>query len=189
MCAQPRVLSFILAALGLVSLGSAAPAAKPTPAEALKLVPVQREIDYDVPAAKEIEICIVDVETVGGITGWVVKTPGGQILRRFLDTNGDNRVDQWCYFKDGIEIYRDIDVNFNNKADQYRWLGIAGTRWGLDDDENGRIDSWKVISPEEVTAEVVAAFRDRDTARFQRLLLTADDLKSLGLNQDRKSVV
>ncbi|HZN32904.1 MAG TPA: redoxin family protein [Pirellulaceae bacterium] len=183
MCAQPRVLSFILAALGLVSLGSAAPAAKPTPAEALKLVPVQREIDYDVPAAKEIEICIVDVETVGGITGWVVKTPGGQILRRFLDTNGDNRVDQWCYFKDGIEIYRDIDVNFNNKADQYRWLGIAGTRWGLDDDENGRIDSWKVISPEEVTAEVVAAFRDRDTARFQRLLLTADDLKSLGLNQ------
>src|SRR5262245_27953668 len=182
MTARPRISSILLAALGLVSLSSAAQAAKPTPAEALKLVPVQRDVESDVPAGKDVEICIVDVETVGGITGWVVKTPGGQILRRFLDTNGDNRVDQWCYFKDGIEIYRDIDVNFNNKADQYRWLGIAGTRWGLDDDENGRIDSWKVISPEEVTAEVVAALRDRDAARFQRLLLTADDLKSIGLS-------
>ena len=76
----------------------------------------------------------------------MVKTDGSQVLRRFLDTNGDNKVDQWCYFKDGIEIYRDIDANFNNKADQYRWLGTAGTRWGLDDDENGQIDSWKVIS-------------------------------------------
>jgi thiol-disulfide isomerase/thioredoxin len=160
---------------------SAALAAKPTPAEALKLTPVQKDVVFDVPAAKEIETCLVEVETVGGITGWVVKTAGGQLLRRFLDTNGDNKVDQWCYFKDGIEIYRDIDANFNNKADQYRWLGIAGTRWGLDDDENGRIDSWKVISAEELTAEVVAAFRDRDAARFQRLLLTESDLKSLGL--------
>ena len=109
------------------------------------------------------------------------------MLRRFLDTNGDNKVDQWCYFKDGIEIYRDIDGNFNNKADQYRWLGTAGTRWGLDDDENGRIDSWKVISAEEVTAEVVAALRDRDAARFQRLLLTADELKSLGLSDKQAS--
>ena len=112
-----------------------------------------------------------------------MKTESGQMLRRFLDTNGDNKVDQWCYFKDGIEIYRDIDANFNNKADQYRWLGTAGTRWGLDDDENGRIDTWKIISAEEVTAEVVAALRDRDAARFQRLLLTADELKSLGLSE------
>jgi thiol-disulfide isomerase/thioredoxin len=143
---------------------------------------VQKEINYDLVEAAEVEKCTVDAETISGITGWVVRTNGGQILRRFLDTNGDNKVDQWCYFKDGIEIYRDIDGNFNNKADQYRWLGTAGTRWGLDDDENTRIDSWRVISAEEVTAEIVAALRDRDAARFQRLLLTADELKSLGLS-------
>src|SRR5262245_16495853 len=171
-----------VAALGLALSPQMAWAAKPTAVEALKLVPVQKDVDYDVPDAKEIETCTVDVETVGGITGWVVKTPGGQVLRRFLDTNGDNKVDQWCYFKDGIEIYRDIDGNFNNKADQYRWLGTAGTRWGLDDDENGRIDAWKVISAEEVTAEVVAALRDQDATRFQRLLFTSDELKSLGLS-------
>jgi thiol-disulfide isomerase/thioredoxin len=172
----------VVAVLGLILSPVAAWAAKPTAVEALKLVPVQKEVDFDVPEAKEIEKSVVEVETVGGITGWVVRSDGGQVLRRFLDTNGDNKVDQWCYFKDGIEVYRDIDANFNNKADQYRWLGTAGTRWGLDDDENGKIDSWKVISAEEVTAEVVAALRDRDAARFQRLLLTADDLKTLGLS-------
>src|SRR5207249_2935526 len=119
---------------------------------------------------------------IGGFTGYVVRTDSGQVLRRFLDANGDNKVDQWCYFKDGIQIYRDIASNFNNKADQYRWLGTAGTRWGLDDDENGRIDSWRIISAEEVTVEVVAALRDRDAARFQRLLLSADELKTLGLS-------
>jgi len=167
------------------ALASTAQAAKPTPADALKLAPVQADVDYDRPDAAEIEKCVVDVETVGGITGWVAKTEAGQVLRRFLDTNGDNKVDQWCYFKDGIETYRDIDANFNNKADQYRWLGTAGTRWGLDDDENQRIDAWKILSAEEATAEIVAAFRDKDAARFRRVLITADELKTLGLSESQ----
>lgn len=177
-----RRLLATLAVLLLAAGGRPAHAAKPSAADALKLVPVQRDVDFDTPDAKQMEKCTVDVQAVSGLTGYVVKTEAGQVLRQFLDTNADNRVDQWCYFKDGIEVYRDIDGNFNNKADQYRWLGTAGTRWGLDDDENGRIDSWKVISAEEVTAEVVAALRDRDALRFQRLLLTGDDLKALGLS-------
>jgi thiol-disulfide isomerase/thioredoxin len=161
--------------------------AAPTPADALKLVPVQKNVDFDQPAAAEIAKCVVEVESADGTTGWVVRTSAGQVLRRFLDTNDDNKVDQWCYFKDGIEIYRDIDGNFNNKADQYRWLGTAGTRWGFDEDENGQIDFWKSISAEEVTAEIVAALRDRDAARFERLLLTADELKQLGLSAKQQS--
>lgn len=182
MPAVRRGLPLAAAAFGIAVFPLAVLAAKPTPGEALKLVPVQKDVDFDSPTAAQIEKCVVDVENVGGITGWVVKTEAGQVLRRFLDTNGDNKVDQWCYYKDGIEVYRDIDGNFNNKADQYRWLGTAGTRWGLDSDENGRIDGWKNISAEEVTAEVVAALRDRDSARFQRLLLTESELKSLGLS-------
>jgi thiol-disulfide isomerase/thioredoxin len=162
-------------------------AAKPTASDALKLVPVQKDVDFDQPTAAEIERCVVDVETVGGISGWVVKTEAGQILRRFLDTNGDNKVDQWCYFKDGIETYRDIDANFNNKADQYRWLGTAGTRWGLDDDENQRIDLWKSISAEEATAEIVAALRDRDAARFRTVMVTPAELKTLGLSEQQQT--
>ena len=175
--------NFSLFALALAGLAwpHLALAAKPSVKEALSLKPVQKDVDYDIPEAKDAEKCTLDAETVGGITGWVVRLDG-QILRRFLDTNGDNKVDQWCYFKDGIEIYRDIDANFNNKTDQYRWLGTGGTRWGLDEDENNTIDLWKVISAEEVTAEVVAALRERDAGRFQRLLLTSDEVKSLGLS-------
>src|SRR5262245_22359455 len=191
---QPFRSLLVLAVLAAYPV-AAQSADKPTAKQALQspFVPVQKnEVDYDAPEAKEIEKCTVEAETIGGITGWVVRDSGGQILRRFLDTNADNCVDQWCYFKDGIEVYRDIDSNFNNKADQYRWMGTAGTRWGLDEDENSRIDSWKVISAEEATAEIVAALRDANSttasvrdaaaARFKCLLLTTDELKSLGLS-------
>ena len=117
--------------------------------------------------------CTIKAEKIDGQTGWVVRNPHGQILREFVDTNGDNVVDRWSYFKDGIEVYRDIDSNYNGKADQCRWLNTAGTRWGIDKAEDGKIDSWKAISPEEVTAEVVLAIRDKDPARFARVLLTS----------------
>jgi hypothetical protein len=175
---------FATAAAPLMTV-SAANAQQPSAADALRLMPVQQGIAFDSPEKADIAKCKVEVETVGGITGWVVRDAGGQLLRRFLDTNGDNKVDQWCYFANGIEIYRDIDANYNNKADQYRWLGTAGMRHGVDENEDGRIDNWKAISPEEVTEELVLALRDADAARFQRLLLTADELQQLGLGSER----
>jgi thiol-disulfide isomerase/thioredoxin len=178
-----RSLYYVVACVLLSLSAHTAWAAKPSPSEALKLTPVQQDVDFDRPAVGEIDKCVVDVETTSGVTGWVVKTEAGQVLRRFLDTNGDNKVDQWCYYKDGIETYRDIDANFNNKADQYRWLGTAGTRWGVDPDENQRIDTWKVLSAEEATAEIVAALRDQDAARFRCLLISPTELKTLGLSE------
>ncbi len=177
--------TFFAGAAAPFFLGGIASAQQPTAADALRLMPVQAGINFDSPEKQDIVRCKVDVETIGGITGWVVRDGGGQLLRRFLDTNGDNKVDQWCYFANGIEIYRDIDANYNNKADQYRWLGTAGIRWGTDENEDGRIDSWKTISPEEVTEELVAALREGDAARFQRLLITADELQTLGLGTER----
>jgi hypothetical protein len=158
--------SLVVGLQALAISGSTASAAKPTPADALKLVPVQKDVEFDVPTAEEIAKAVVDVETVGGITGWVVRTDSGQVLRRFLDTNGDNKVDQWCYFKDGIETYRDIDGDFNNKADQYRWLGTAGMRW--DGQGRERPDGCVEVISAEGLAEIVAALRDRDAARFNR---------------------
>ena len=101
-------------------------------------------------------------------------------MRRFYDTNGDNYVDMWCYFLNGVEVYRDIDSNFNNKADQYRWFNTAGTRWAIDKNEDGKIDSWKVISPHEVAEQVVLAIKNRDPERFALLLITPSELSQAG---------
>lgn len=192
MLGKIRKLRKLLALVGAGSLTlAAAPlyAAKPSPQAALELAPVQRDVQYERPAKDQIDKCVV--ESLGGDTtsGWLVRDGNGQVLRRFADTNKDNKIDLWSYYRDGIEVYRDIDVDFNGKADQYRWLGTAGIRWGLDANEDGKIDSWKTISPEEVTAEVVAALRDRDEARFLRLLMTNDELETLGLGESQTADV
>lgn len=157
-------------------------AADPPPVNAaLGLHPVQAEVEFDTPDAAGAAKCTVVPVELPGITGWEVRSENNQLLRRFLDTNADRKLDLWCYYKNGIEVYRDIDSDFNQKADQYRWLGTAGIRWGIDEDQDRQIDAWQAISPEEVTAEVVAALATRDATRFERLLLTDDELQSLGL--------
>jgi thiol-disulfide isomerase/thioredoxin len=172
-------LTLLVASQTIVSgLAAAKP---PTIEQALALKPLQADVDYETPSGDELAKCSIQAASAPGASGWLVYNGSGQLLRRYLDTNGDNKVDQWCYYKNGIEVYRDVDSNFNGKADQYRWLGTAGTRWGLDNDEDGRIDRWKAISAEELAAEVTAALRDRDERRFQRLLLATDELRALGL--------
>ncbi|MBU4273103.1 MAG: redoxin domain-containing protein [Planctomycetes bacterium] len=160
-------------------------AANPSAEQALKLVPVQSGVDFDRPTADEAAKCKMLAKKIDGRVGWIVETPNGTTLRRFVDTNGDNVVDQWSYYKDGLEVYRDIDINYNGKADQYRWFHTGGSRWALDKNEDGEIDAWKSISAEEVTAEIVAAIAIRDADRFARLVLTPNELKSLGLGKER----
>ncbi|MFK8113009.1 MAG: redoxin domain-containing protein [Rubripirellula sp.] len=159
--------------------------AAPSPANALKLKPVQKDVVYELVPAEFVETCSVRDVTVKGWTGWEVVAPDGSLLRRFADTNGDKKIDLWSYFNHGVEVYRDIDEDFNGKADQYRWLSTNGTRWGLDEDEDGSIDGWKQISAEEVSSEVVAALRDQDAERFAPLLIGQKDLKSLGLGDSK----
>ena len=113
-------------------------AASTTVEQALRLTPVQQGVDYDRPTPEEAAKCKISVKKDGGRVGWVVESPEGLILRKFIDTNGDDVVDQWSYYKDGVEVYRDIDSDFNGKPDQYRWLNAGGTRWGVDKrDANG----------------------------------------------------
>ena len=157
--------------------------------DALRLEPVQKGVDCDRPSPDEAAKCKIYAKKIDGHIGWLVEDANGTLLRRFLDTNGDNIVDQWSYFKDGIEVYRDIDADFNGKADQHRWFNTAGSRWGIDKHEDGTINFWKAISAEEVSAEVVAALAKRDTDRFLRLALTSDELKGLGLGETKQGQV
>jgi thiol-disulfide isomerase/thioredoxin len=158
----------------------------PTPAQALQLKPTQQGVEYDQPSAAEVAECSINAEKSQRRTAWVVRDANNQILREFADTNGDNVVDQWSYYQNGLEVYRETDENFNGKADQCRWLNIAGTRWGIDANEDGTIDSWRTISPEEVAEEVIIAVRTNDPGRFQALLLSDKELESLGVGEDHR---
>ena len=169
----------------VLAVGLAAPAhaAQPTVDYALGLAPFQKNVEYDRVAADQVKACTIKMEKEGGLNAWVVRGPRGEVLRSFSDTNGDRVVDRWSYYKDGAEVYRDIDSNHNTKADQARWLGAGGSRWGVDEDENGSIDAWKVISAEEATAEIVEALRTREPAVFTRLLPTNADLQAAGFEE------
>ncbi|QDT06626.1 Thiol-disulfide oxidoreductase ResA [Rubripirellula lacrimiformis] len=192
MIAGNRRLRLIVAgavAGSVVSVAGSAVAASPSPVSALALKPVQDGVDFETVTPDVAAKCSVNDIDRKGWFGWEVVSPDGMMLRRFADTNGDKKIDLWSYYKFGVEVYRDVDEDFNGKADQYRWLGTGGTRWGMDDDEDGRIDRWKQISAEEVSAELVAALRDADAARFARLLITADELKSLGLGKEKTELL
>ena len=162
-----------------------AEAKRPTAQEALLLRPMQKDVEIDRPEGEAAKQCRIAEEKGAGVTALVVRGPAGELLRRFVDSNGDVKLDQWCYYKSGIEVYRDIDADFNGRADQYRWLGTAGTRWGLDKNEDGKIDAWKAISPEEVTAQVVLALQSKDKQRLQNVLLSRSEISSLGLGKQK----
>jgi thiol-disulfide isomerase/thioredoxin len=176
---------FVLAFVGLFSLVAArAGGAAPSVEDALKLAPVQQGVQYDSPSGEEAKACKISPEKIGGATAWVVRGADGAVLRQFSDSNNDNVVDTWSYFRGGLEVYRDADLNYNGKADQYRWFHTGGSRWGLDKNEDGKIDSWKTISAEEASEELVAALKTKDAARFERLLLAKDDVAKLGLSKE-----
>lgn len=178
------ILSWLVAGGMLTVSGAPAIAAGPSAAAALALRPVQKDVVYQQVAEADVDSCRVEDLREGDWSGWLVVTADGTRLRRFADTNGDKKIDLWCYFDQGVEVYRDVDADFNGKADQYRWMGTAGTRWGIDENEDGTINRWKQISAEEVSAEVIAALAQRDAKRFVRLLASEAEIDGLGLGKE-----
>ncbi|QDU56191.1 thioredoxin-like domain-containing protein [Aeoliella mucimassa] len=187
-CPFPTLLTTISAAVAFVCCPSVR-AAVPTVQQALSLKPIQSNVDYDKPSAADAGNCTIQPGKQDGKTAWIVLDPSGAMLRYFKDSNGDNVVDLWCYYKNGLEVYRDIDADFDGKADQYRWFHTGGTRWGLDKDENGKIDSWKQISPYEVAEVAIEAIQKNDANLFNTLLLGSGDVKSLGLGSELEQQV
>ncbi len=160
----------------------------PTPEFALQYKPSQSDIEIDSPAAADVERCKVELERDGKTSGFAVFDPSGIILRRYVDTNGDRYIDQWRYFKNGIEVYRDLDTNTNNKPDQARWLNTGGSRWAIvNDDEKDRIPdgtvlSWKQLSAEEASRVAIVALASGDAALLKTILISQADIESLGID-------
>ena len=164
--------------LAVTTFGNAAP--PPTVEQTMQFKPTQPGIDFETPKAEDVEKC--RVEPAPANAGWVVFGPGGQVLRKFLDTDKDGTVDTRKFYNLGLEVYRDIDTNKNNKIDQSRWVNTGGTRWGVDRNEDGKIDQWLVISADEAAFEAVSGLVANDPARTAAVLMTSADAKTVGLN-------
>lgn len=158
---------------------------------ALGIKPKQAAADeIDVPAEADQATCKIESAAKSlKVPGWIVRDPAGRTLRVFLDTDKDNALDQWSFFRNGLEVYRDIDTTKNNKPDQHRWVGTAGIRWGVDANEDGKIEAWKMISGDEAATEAFHAVREGDAARFAALLLTAEELAGLKLGAAMNATV
>src|SRR6185436_5574177 len=92
MFASMRVVAPVVALLACLAAATwAAESKQPSAQQALALLPVQEDVDFDKPATADK--CKVEAEGKKGESGWTVKSATGAVLRRFLDTNGDNKVD------------------------------------------------------------------------------------------------
>lgn len=161
-----------------------AQAQKPSAETLLKYNPSQKGVEYDIPAAAEIAKCTVVLEK----GSYVVNGPANEVLRRFTDSNGDGAPDMYRYYHLGLEVYRDVDTNGDFKAkkntrpDQFRWMNWGGTRWGLDPNEDGKIDSWKVISAQEAARIAVEALISGDLQALNTVIVNEDDIQTLRLS-------
>ena len=178
----PAVTAVALLAAGCWTVAASA---APSVADALALQPKDKSVDYDRLTPAQVQQATIAQEKLDGTSALVVRGPGGEILRAFADTDGNRVVDRWSYYKDGMEVYRDIDSDADTKVDQARWLNSAGGRWASDTNGDGVLDAWKALSAEEATAEIVAAIRDKDAAGFLRLLPTKADLEAAGFEGPR----
>jgi hypothetical protein len=172
-----------LAAGLLLSWTGAGVAAPPDVTKMLSLRPRQEGVAYSIPTPQEQESCKVElIRGKSGGSGWLLKDPRGQPLRYFVDSRGSNKVDILSYFQDGVEVYREIDSNHNGTIDQFRWLNAGGMKFGIDRNEDGKIDLWQQISAEEVSQEALQALITRDFGRLQLLFITEAEIKALGVS-------
>jgi peroxiredoxin len=112
--------------------------------------------------------------------GYVVRDAAGRPVRQFVSYDGKS-FNIIAFYVDGAEAYREVYPPESNQAYQFRWLGANGTKWGLDKDRDGRIDEWVVISPEELSQELLQAVLNRDPKRVEALTLNKANLDSIGL--------
>jgi hypothetical protein len=116
--------------LALACCMTAAPNLAPADEARLKVLLTYRPsfpgVEWDQPPSPANPAAYKD-EVISG--GFQVRDAQGKIVLRAVDRDGDRQMDQWSYFLDGFEVYREIDLNKDKKLDQVRWLNSGGTRF------------------------------------------------------------
>lgn len=181
-----RSLRYSLAILAIVA--AAAPASRAadySPKDLLKFRPTQTGVDYDTPAdAAAVDACKVEMVTDGQkrTVGYALRDGQGKLLRRFVITNGGKYLNQWSYYQDGFEVYRESDLDGDRSLDECRWLNGGGTR--VAEIKGGKIVAWKRLSAEEASKMLVQALAGGDAALLESLLATPDELAAAGVPRE-----
>jgi TolA-binding protein len=177
-----RKLIIASAFAGIVGVASIQADPPEAVAQILRWQPTQKGVSVALPTAKEAEKYTVSGEGAKPGQGvWLLKDEKGTVVRRFVDTNGDKYPDVFSYYKDGQEVYREVDSKFTGKTDKFYWLNAGGSKVGLSRAGNGQIDTWQSISMEEMTQEVMKAVASKDLNRYAALLINDVDLQTIGV--------
>lgn len=178
----PTILAMTFLAMACLLAGARPLWAQTTVANMLAIRPKIDDIAIANPTAGEVNDCKVEDVTDGGKKiGYALVDGRKQLVRRYVIGKGAPQINTWSFYKEGVEVFRQIDSNFDGKVDQYRWLGTAGLKWGIDRDQDGKIDVWYMISAEEVAQEAFQALATNDFARLKALYMTSEEVAGLGL--------
>jgi thiol-disulfide isomerase/thioredoxin len=144
--------------------------------------PTQKGVDYEVPTTPAA-IAACKVETVanakGAPIGYALRDGQGKILCRFVDNDKLPGMDQWSYYQDGFEVYRELDLNGDKRIDEVRWMNSAGTR--VAKVSGGKIVSWARISAEEASKVFVQALVSGDSELLETVMASPAELDALGV--------
>lgn len=178
-----RAAAGLALALGFATAARAEPA--PVTVEwALKQQPKQAGVNVTTPAPDQAGRCkvspIPNPKDPKQPMGYLVTDGSNNPVRQFVSYDGKN-FNIVAFYLDGVEAYRETYPPDSGAPNQFRWLGPNGTKWGLDRNRDGAVDEWVVISPEEASQELLRAVVARDPKRLAALLVTAENLKSIGL--------
>ncbi len=173
----------ILAVTWLVAIapGVAQAQSAPTAKSLLDLQPILKGVDYEVPAdTAAVEACKIEkVIQAKKAVGYALRDGQGKLLRKFVDADGNGKMDQWSYYQDGFEVYRESDLNGDRSPDECRWMNAAGTRIAAI--SKGKVVGWKRISAEEASKVFVQGLVQGDLPLIETVLATPDELIGAGV--------
>jgi thiol-disulfide isomerase/thioredoxin len=177
-----------LVLMGLSPGGARAQSKEYAPRDLLGLTPKLPGVDYDTPPdRKAVDACKVEVVTVQNRRiGYALRDGQGKLLRRFVATRG-GKMDQWSYYQDGFEVYREVDLDGDQALDEARWLNAGGMRVATV--KRGKVVGWKQISAEEaskvfVQGLVQAMAGGGDLTLLESAMATPDELAAAGLPRE-----
>ena len=146
-----------------------------------KPTPLGVAVQYTTPADAELAQCRVEFTNGPRGSAWILKDKEGRLLRRIGFADGSKTPNEFSFYRDGLEVYREIQSPGKKQPDRFYWLGLGGMKIGVDTQGDRRIDLWQAISVEELSQEVVRAVATKDWNAYKALLITDAELASLGV--------